>query len=281
MLNKNNKIGMGEAIPTAVEVAARRPGRETDERRQRGDSATARSQQGGRFKGEGYKYRLHQFPPLCQTPPPLLEEQHSLGLTPAEYQKQLQQGFQQGVEQGFTKGMLDGKEEGYQEGVNLGYDEGMKRGRAEGRASGKALFSQASKPFSTLSTAMQDYLNQYESRRRDELVKLVERVTRQVIRCELALQPTQLLTLVEEALAGLPSMPKQLTVYLNAEELSRINDVAPEKVEAWGLRADPAMQAGECRVVTESTEIDVGCQHRLDQCVDALKSHLLTDSTHD
>ncbi|WP_339057988.1 TrbI/VirB10 family protein [Candidatus Regiella endosymbiont of Tuberolachnus salignus] len=42
-------------IPTALEVAARRPGGETDERRQLRDSANTRSQQRGGFKDEGYK----------------------------------------------------------------------------------------------------------------------------------------------------------------------------------------------------------------------------------
>ncbi|WP_339057872.1 transcriptional regulator [Candidatus Regiella endosymbiont of Tuberolachnus salignus] len=41
-------------IPFAFEVAARRPGRPTDERRQLRDSASTRSQQRGGFKGEGY-----------------------------------------------------------------------------------------------------------------------------------------------------------------------------------------------------------------------------------
>ncbi|WP_339056496.1 hypothetical protein [Candidatus Regiella endosymbiont of Tuberolachnus salignus] len=44
-------------IPTVLEVAARRPGGETDERRQLRDSANTRSQQRGGFKGEGYIYR--------------------------------------------------------------------------------------------------------------------------------------------------------------------------------------------------------------------------------
>jgi len=42
-------------IPTALEVAARRPGSETDERRQLRDSANTRSQQRGGFKGEEYR----------------------------------------------------------------------------------------------------------------------------------------------------------------------------------------------------------------------------------
>lgn len=85
------------------------------------------------------------------------------------------------------------------------------------------------KPFSGYITQLHTYLETYEQRRRDELLQLVEKVTRQVIRCELALQPAQLLTLVEEALAALPMVPQQLKVYLNPAEFGRINDVAPEK----------------------------------------------------
>ncbi|WP_339057608.1 hypothetical protein [Candidatus Regiella endosymbiont of Tuberolachnus salignus] len=48
-------IFLGGVIPTVLEVAARRPEGETDERRQLRDSANTRSQQRGGFKGEGYR----------------------------------------------------------------------------------------------------------------------------------------------------------------------------------------------------------------------------------
>ncbi|WP_049611451.1 flagellar assembly protein FliH [Yersinia pekkanenii] len=220
------------------------------------------------------KLRVHQFPPLRQTRQHL-QSAEALAMDPAEYQKQLMDGFQEGVRQGFNKGLSEGKEEGYQQGVGLGYDDGVKKGRVEGRQSESCRFNDAIEPFSGYVAKMHDYLRSYENRRRDELLQLVEKVTRQVIRCELALQPAQLLALVEEALAAQPSLPTQLKVYLNPIELGRINDVAPEKVKQWGLVGDADMVSGECRVVTDTTEIDVGCQHRLDQCVDALKSSLL------
>lgn len=103
-------------------------------------------------------------------------------------------------------------------------------------------------------------------------------MTRQVIRCELTLQPTQLLTLVEEALSSLPQIPDQLKVYLNPEEFRRISEAEPDKAREWGLCADADMAPGECRVVTDTSEMDVGCQHRLDQCMDVLQSSLLPDT---
>ncbi|MDN6072434.1 MAG: flagellar assembly protein H, partial [Enterobacterales bacterium] len=139
-------------------------------------------------------------------------------------------------------------------------------------------FIDAAEPLDSLTAQLQRYLDGYELRRREELLQLVEKVTRQVIRCELTLQPTQLLTLVEEALSSLPQIPDQLKVYLNPEEFRRISEAEPDKAREWGLCADADMAPGECRVVTDTSEMDVGCQHRLDQCMDVLQSSLLPDT---
>ncbi|GHL45637.1 hypothetical protein ECZU29_04870 [Escherichia coli] len=48
---------------------------------------------------------------------------------------------------------------------------------------------------------MNDFLAHIERKQREDLLQLVEK-SPAVIRCELALQPTQLLALVEEALAA-------------------------------------------------------------------------------
>lgn len=230
------------------------------------------------------KPRLHKFPPLRKrwshgAMP--AEEDGARALDPAEYQQQMKEGFQDGMNQGFAQGMAEGKEEGYQEGVRLGFDEGMRKGLSEGKQQARQQFIEAAAPFERISAEVRRYLESYEQRRREELLQLVEKVTRQVIRCELALHPTQLLALVEEALTSLPQPPEQVRVLLNSEEFQRISEAEPEKAREWGLAADPALEPGECRVVTDTTEMDVGCQHRLDQCVEVLKENLLADSHHE
>ena len=102
----------------------------------------------------------------------------------------------------------------------------------------------------------------------------MEKVTRQVIRCELTLHPTQLLALVEEALASMPGEPEDVQVLLSPEEYARIKAVAPERAAGWKLLADERLALGECRVVTPQAEADVGCQQRLDACIDTLAEHL-------
>ncbi|MBK4724658.1 flagellar assembly protein FliH [Pantoea agglomerans] len=190
------------------------------------------------------------------------------------YQQQLMAGFQQGVSDGFEQGMAQGKEQGYQDGLARGSEEGMRLGREDGKRIAHTEFMLAARPLENLVAQMQSALDEHEERRRNELLQLVEKVTRQVIRCELALQPGQLLALVEEALGSLPEAPKRLRVLLNPEEFARISESETSKVKEWGLTADPDMAAGECKIITESAEMDVGCAHRLEQCMDVLSQSL-------
>ncbi|WP_369789341.1 flagellar assembly protein FliH [Rouxiella sp. WC2420] len=201
--------------------------------------------------------RLYPFPPLRKRPSGDNEEQ----LDDTQYQQRLVEGFQDGVSQGFIEGNL--------------------KGRIEAQQIEKAAFQKASRPFSLLIEQMNQALAGHEIRRREELLQLVEKVTHQVIRCELALQPTQILALIDEALAGLPAKPEQLKIYLNPQEFQRIQDIEPEKTLDWGLKADPEMQAGECRIITESAELDIGCKHRLDQCMQGLQANLLPETSYE
>lgn len=226
------------------------------------------------------KPRLYQFPPLRKSYTHA-DAEGGATLDPADYQLQLKEGYREGVNQGFAQGMEEGKEEGYQEGARLGFDDGMRKGLTEGKQQARQQFLDAAAPFEQAISNVQQFLDSYEQRRREELVQLVEKVARQVIRCELALHPTQLLSLVEEALGSLPQPPEQVRVLLNSEEFRRISEAEPEKTREWGLAADPALALGECRVVTDTTEMDVGCQHRLDQCVTVLKENLLPESLHE
>lgn len=229
------------------------------------------------------KPRLHQFPPLRKR----RATAHAPGedaaaiQEPHEQQRQREEGYREGVNQGFAQGLEEGKQEGYQEGARLGFDDGMRKGLAEGKQQARQQFLEAAAPFERMTADVQRFLERYEQRRREELMQLVEKVTRQVIRCELALQPTQLLALVEEALTSLPQPPEQIRVVLSSEEFRRISEAEPEKAREWGLAADPALEPGECRVITDTTEMDVGCQHRLDQCVAVLKDNLLPEIAHE
>ncbi|EGZ5549252.1 flagellar assembly protein H [Escherichia coli] len=225
------------------------------------------------------RYRLHRFPPRQRA---VTGEPLTTSISAADYQRQLMDGFQEGLQKGFAQGMTEGQEQGFSEGHQQGFAEGRRQGYTEGslagQQEGRKQFVEAAQPLEAITGKVNDFLAHIERKQREDLLQLVEKVTRQVIRCELALQPTQLLALVEEALAAFPAMPETLQVMLSTEEFNRLRDAVPEKVSEWGLTPSPDLPPGECRVITDKSELDIGCEHRLERCMTALKETLTPES---
>lgn len=222
------------------------------------------------IKGGVRNARAYRFPPRASGAGGQ-DWQHS---DPAELQRLLADGFQQGIEKGYQEGLLQGQEAGRSDGYDLGREDGLRTGRDEGRLLGRQAFDEAARPLSAVSQQLQSFMQELERKRREQLLELVKKVSQQVIRCELTLNPTQLLTLAEEALAALPGEQSGVQVLLNPEEYQRIKDLQPERVAQWRLVPDERLALGECRVVTEQAEADIGCQQRLDACVETLSEHL-------
>lgn len=193
---------------------------------------------------------------------------------PAALQRAITEGFQEGSEKGYQQGLEQGQEDGLREGYTQGRNEGLARGREEGRAEGRQVFEAASQPLDQISQHLRAFMEDLDRTRRRELLQLVKKVAQQVIRCELTLHPTQLLNLAEEALAAMPAEQSDVHIQLNPEEYNRIRDLAPARAANWRLVADEKLALGECRIVTAQTEVDIGCQQRLDACIDTLAEHM-------
>jgi hypothetical protein len=81
-------------------------------------------------------------------------------------------------------------------------------------------------------------------------VDLVAKVARQVIRCELTLQPVQLLSLVEETLTALPpTRDDEVEVFLNPEDSSASANWTP-----------PAPRAGSCGPTRRWKRANAACR---------------------
>lgn len=219
------------------------------------------------IKGASRNWRPYRFPPRSS------QAQVNFG-DPETLQRAIADGFQEGSEKGYQQGLEQGRVAGEREGYEKGRLEGLQQGRDEGREQGQRLFNEASQPLEQISEQLRQFLNNFERKRRQELLELVKKVAQQVIRCELTLHPTQLLALVEEALTTMPADHGEVRILLNPEECARIKDLAPERAAAWRLVPDDTLALGECRVVTAQAEADIGCQQRLDSCVATLADHM-------
>lgn len=222
------------------------------------------------------QWRPHRFTPLSEL---LREERLHPGL-PAhlspQVQARLDDGFQQGMNRGYREGhesgLRDGLEQGRQQGIELGRREGTERALEEIRA----RFQSMAAPLDAMLANLQHLQEDYQAALRKEVVELVAKVARQVIRCELALQPGQLLSLVDETLATMPrAADAPIEVYLNEGDLQRILEIDHSRAAQWNLRPDPRLEPGECRVRAGNHEADAGCRQRLAACMTQVSEQLL------
>jgi flagellar assembly protein FliH len=216
------------------------------------------------------QFRPFHFPPLAQLAragAPASDGQAAAG---DDWQGAVADGFRQGQRDGYEAGV----EQGRAEGAKAGHAEGLAHGLDEGRAQALAHLDQLARPVDAMLEALKKLGSELRAAQRTEVVDLVGKIARQVIRAELALQPVQLLSLVDEALAAMPPSREEVEVFMNPEELKRITELDPKRAKKWTLLADPSLEPGECRVRAGDHEVDAGCQGRLAACMEQVSDQL-------
>jgi flagellar assembly protein FliH len=224
------------------------------------------------------QFRPYHFPPLAQ----FIAASRPEGAGTGAGARQAEEDWQDAVADGYRQGQRDGYEagldEGRADGEKAGHADGLVRGYEEGRQQAIAEMDALAKPVDAMLRALKKLKTEYRNAQRKEVVDLVGKIARQVIRAELALQPVQMLNLVDEALAVMPPTRDEVDVHLNPEEMKRIQELDPKRAKKWNLMADPTLEAGECRVKAGDHEVDAGCQGRLAACMEQVREGLAADA---
>ncbi|AKU20643.1 MULTISPECIES: flagellar assembly protein FliH [Telluria group] len=226
------------------------------------------------------QFRPYRFPPLAQfTPPPSLRNGAHGGVQvdSAQWQASLSEGFEQGQREGYEAGLQRGQDDGFEAGRSAGTEQG----REEGRQEVLAGFEHAARPVDAMLKSLKKLRADYRAAQRKEVVDLVAKVARQVIRAELALQPVQIMALVDETLASMPPTREEIDVFLNPEEMRRINELDPKRAKRWNLIADARLEVGECRIKAGDSEVDAGCHQRLAAVMEQVDNQLQAADTGD
>lgn len=237
--------------------------------------------------------KLYQFPPLVENKtiqPEIVDDDFSLmpespsgsddlesdAIPMHDYQESFNKGYQEGKEQGFQSGLLSGEEEG----KRIGFAEGIRQGREEGFVTGKhdidSKLTEIIVPLMALKSLLEEGYEKQINQQQQLIVDLVRRVTKQVIRCELALQPQQILTLVEETIASLPSDISEIEIHLEPSAVKELQLLAFDKLKHWKIVPDPEISQGGCRIVTNKCDADASIETRLNSCLDKVEEHLLS-----
>lgn len=220
-------------------------------------------------------FRAYHFPPLHQfsAARPAGAPGAAGANAAEEWQSALADGYRQGQREGYEVGLDQGRADG----VTQGQADGLQRGVDEGRAMALENFEQLAKPVDAMLKSLKKLKTDLRAAQRSEVVDLVGKIARQVIRAELALQPVQLLALVEEALAAMPPSRDGVEVFMNPEELRRVLELDPKRAKKWTILPDPALDAGECRVRSGDHEVDAGCQGRLAAVMEQVHDQLMSE----
>ena len=190
------------------------------------------------------------------------EEVESLSIPTAEEIEAMQkQAYEEASDQGRMEGLAVGRELGYQE----GYAEGREQGYAEGKQQADQLIAHLKEIMSALEMPLLELDAQVEQ----ELVLLAIAVARQLIRRELRTDPGQIIAVVREAMAILPSGARKVSLFLHPDdaELIRAALSVEEEGQAWKLIEDPLLTRGGCRVTSETSTIDATVEKRLSSVI--------------
>lgn len=225
--------------------------------------------------------RTYRFPPLDllqadRTPVSggdASDEAAPVAPDPQALAQAYEQAAQRGHEQGFAQGQQEGQQQGYAAGLAQGRLQGQQALQQEARAE----LARLATPLDALTQQLRVLHEDWQASLGKDVIDLVERVARQVVRCELTLQPAQILALVEETLQGMPQRTGDVQVFLNPADLLRIQELDAGRVPAWHLQADSALEAGECRLRVGEAEVDAGCKHRLQACMEQVREQLLPE----
>jgi flagellar assembly protein FliH len=152
------------------------------------------------------------------------------------------------------------------------YDTGFAKGLAEGRASGQAEIKAKIGMLDSLLHDLQAPFENLDEEVEQQLVSLAITVAQALVRRELKLDPGQVVAVVQEALAALPVASRKVRIYLHPEDVSVVNDAltASEGERDWRLHSDPALNRGDCRVLSDNSRIDATMDRRLKALVSQL-----------
>ncbi len=231
-------------------------------------SAIGKQQPHWRLTGD--HARKHRFSPLIT---PENSQEQSEGSW-QDFQQAFDKGYDEGVQKGHQAGFESGTEEGHQSGYAAGFNQGRIEGQQKGKDSIDADLNNIIAPLGALKSLLEEGHAQQVSQQQSLILELVKRVSLQVIRCELTLQPQQILGLVEETLAALPDDPTEVKIHLEPSAVNKLRELAADKIQDWSLVADASISAGGCRIVSDTSDADASVETRLNTCMAQVEEHL-------
>ncbi len=145
-----------------------------------------------------------------------------------------------------------------------GYDEGFAKGRQEGLNAGQKNLNQQAQQLTQVVGQLAKPLADLDEEVVDELVMLAITIAKHMVRREIKTDPGEIVAVVREAVALLPTTSRSIKLSLHPEDVALLKEsLSISEHGGWALVEDPALTRGGCRLETESAQLDASIETRL------------------
>ena len=158
--------------------------------------------------------------------------------------------------------------EALQESEARGYQAGLAKAQAESQVSLDGLAARVRQLDAILELLGQP-LAQLDTEVEKELLHLALAVGKQLARRELRIDPAQVIGIIRECLSQLPAAARDVRIHLHPEDAATVRErlAQPTNERAWTIVEDPTLTRGGCMVRTETSQIDVRLESRVNAVI--------------
>jgi flagellar assembly protein FliH len=145
------------------------------------------------------------------------------------------------------------------------YDTGFAKGHADGLAAGQSETQRKLALLSQLLNGLSQPFQDLDESVEQELVQLAMAIARHLVRREFKSNPGEMIGLVKEALSALPMASQSVRVLLHPDDVSTVRDTLSgnDMEQSWSIVEDPTLNPGDCRVLSENSEVDGTLERRM------------------
>ncbi|WP_279142128.1 flagellar assembly protein FliH [Photobacterium phosphoreum] len=223
----------------------------------------------------------HQYHLEQQQPEPEHElEPIPAPLTAAELEAMQQSAYDEGVEQGRQAGHSEGFTTGHAEGITAGHDEGLAQGLQQGLEQGQAQIDHHVAMLVAVMDKFADPIAKVDSEVEQQLLLLVNGLTKALIRVEVKTNPQVLLNTLREVVATLPIADRAIKMHLHPDDIALVHtsfDETDLQQRQWTLMSEPSLQRGDLQLECGSSSVDYLMDDRIQHSLttfNALNSNL-------
>ena len=172
------------------------------------------------------------------------------------------------------------RQEAYNEGFGIGEKEGFHSATLKVRQEAEVALAAKLASLEQLMANLFEPIAEQDTQIEKSLVDLVQHITKQVIKRELAIDSSQIEHVMRDALKLLPLGVDNVRLYVNPQDFEHAKALRERHEETWRIVEDEALLPGGCRVETEHSRIDASIETRVGQVMDKLFDQLHEQALH-